>query len=126
MAAFIDDLATGGKGHAQSAANCKRMFSMLERANFKAGATKVFLGQEKLTFLGYLLQGGVLKPYPEKVSAIHRLLPPQTRSELRAFLGLTGYYREFVHHYSHHAKPLTTLLKEDVAWEWTAKCEEAF
>jgi hypothetical protein len=73
-----------------------------------------------------LLQGGSLKPDPEKVSAISRLLPPHTRSELRAFLGLTGYYREFVHSYSHHAKPLTTLLKEDTAWLWSPSCEAAF
>jgi hypothetical protein len=126
VAAFIDDLATGGKGHQHSAANCRKMFAMLEASNFKAGATKVFLGQEELAFLGYLLQDGALKPDPEKVVAIDRLLPPETRSELRAFLGLTGYYREFVHQYSHHAKPLTSLLKEDVAWEWTPACDASF
>jgi hypothetical protein len=107
---FIDDLATGGKDHRQAAANCKKMFITLQAANFKAGATKVFMGLEELAFLGFLLQGGHIKPDPEKVTAISRLQPPHTRSELRAFLGLTGYYREFVHHYSHLAKPLTQLL----------------
>lgn len=95
---------------------------MLQAANFKAGATKVFLGLEELSFLGFLLQDGQIKPDPEKVAAINRLLPPHTRSELRAFLGLTGYYREFVEKYSHVAKPLTQLLQEDVVWEWTKLC----
>ena len=52
VAAFIDDLVTGGQGHQQSTANCKHMFAMLEGANFKAGASKVFLGQEELAFFG--------------------------------------------------------------------------
>lgn len=39
---------------------------------------------------------------------------------------MTGYYRDFVHRYSAIAKPLTELLKEDHAWEWTSACQEAF
>ena len=79
-----------------------------------------------MQFLGFFLQQGCIKPDPEKVTAIDRLQPPHTRSELRAFLGLTGYYREFVERYSHVAKPLTQLLQEDVAWEWTSTCQAAF
>jgi hypothetical protein len=104
---FIDDLATGGGDHVKCAANVDKLFSMLAAYNLKAGAEKVFLGLEKLDFLGYTLQSGSISPDGSKVSAIGRLLPPQTRTEVRAFLGLTGYYREFIYHYSHIAKPLT-------------------
>ena len=55
---FIDDLATGGKSHPHSASNCNKMFAMLQGANFKAGATKVFLGLTEMAFLGFLLQDG--------------------------------------------------------------------
>ncbi len=41
-------------------------------------------------------------------------------------MGLTGYYRDFVHRYSAIAKPLTELLKEDHVWEWTSACQVAF
>ena len=39
---------------------------------------------------------------------------------------MTGYYREFVERYSHISKPLTQLLQEDIAWEWTPPCQLAF
>lgn len=126
IAGFIDDLATGGVDHKQAAANTARMFAMLRDYNLKAGAEKVFLGLEEVQFLGYTLKGGNISPDGEKVAAIERLLPPQTRTEVRAFLGLTGYYREFVHRYSHIARPLSRLLEEDRPWEWGREQEAAF
>ena len=86
------------------------MFACLQAAGFKAGAEKVHMGLTEIQFLGYSLSQGQLQPDPDKVEAIKRLQPPHTRSEVRAFLGLTGYYREFVMRYSHIAKPLTMLL----------------
>lgn len=123
---FIDDLATGGQDHEQGAANAARLFAMLADFNYKAGAEKVSMGLEEMSFLGYKLHQGTIQPDGEKVAAIDRLLPPQTRTEVRAFLGLTGYYREFVHGYSNIARPLTLLLAEDTKWEWSPACERAF
>ena len=60
------------------------------------------------------------------MEAISRLVPPENRSQLRGFLGLAGYYRQFVHRYAAHARPLTELLKEDTAWVWGEQQEAAF
>lgn len=122
----MDDLATGGHNHKGSAANTAEMFAMLKKRGLKAGADKIFMGLTELKFLGYLIKDGKLYPDPDKVEAIKRLLPPTTRSEVRSFLGLTGYYREFVQGYSQKARPLTDLLKEDTPWEWTPARQRAF
>ena len=126
LGCFIDDLATGGNSHAENAARASSMFAMLATRRLLAGADKVFLGLEAICFLGYLLKDGQAHPDPDKVAAITRLLPPTTRSEVRSFLGITGYYRDFIERYSLKARPLSDLLKEDVPWEWTAACTSAF
>ena len=47
----------------------------------------------------------------KKVECIRKYPQPKNLKELRAFLGLSGYYRRFVKDYGKIAKPLTKLLR---------------
>ncbi len=46
--------------------------------------------------------------------------------EVHNFLGLAGYYRRFVKGFSMLASPLTKLLRKDVKFQWTDKCQQSF
>jgi len=47
-------------------------------------------------------------------------------TEVRAFVGLSGYYRRFVQDFSVIASPLYELMKKGAEFEWTNECHEAF
>ena len=51
---------------------------------------------------------------------------PEKEKDVKAFLGLTGYYRKFIQNFSSIAKPLTTLLKKENKWKWTSEEQESF
>ncbi|KAK1660836.1 hypothetical protein QYE76_048995 [Lolium multiflorum] len=72
-----------------------------------------------------LFKGGIAVD-PSKIKTVEEWNAPTTQTEVRAFLGLAGYYRRFVEGFSSIARPMTQLLKKDKKFECTDKCEESF
>ena len=62
--------------------------------------------------LGHVLGGGSTKPQDKKLEKILGTRRPETKKELRSFLGTIGYYQKFIDNYSNKAKPLTDRLKK--------------
>lgn len=53
-------------------------------------------------------------PDDDRIVAITKMIAPKTATEVRAFLGVTGYYRRFIQGYASIARPLIDLTKADV------------
>ena len=51
--------------------------------------------------------------------------PPTMSKQVRAFLGLVGYYRKFIKGFAKIAKPLTLLTRQQVKFEWTPEHQAA-
>lgn len=61
----------------------------------------------------------------EKVQTVQNWPYPTTIKEVRGFLGLTGYYRQFIKQYGTIATPLTALLKKN-GFEWNSVVKTAW
>jgi hypothetical protein len=44
---------------------------------------------------------------PSKIEAVSKWQSPKSVTEIRSFLGLAGYYRQFIENFSKIAKPMT-------------------
>ena len=68
----------------------------------------------------------VSDPLPAKIHVIQHMQPPTTPKQVRAFLGLAGYYRKFIKAFAKTAKPLTLLTRQQVKFELTLEHHTAF
>ncbi|CAM9851265.1 unnamed protein product [Choristocarpus tenellus] len=62
-------------------------------------------------FVGMNVGRDELSPAPSEIIAVAKLDPPSTVEQLRSFLGMTGYMRQFVPNYGEVAAPLTNILR---------------
>ena len=76
--------------------------------------------------LGYMVGNGEISPENDKIEAVVKFPRPTTKKDVRAFLGLLGYYRKFTPNYASTALPLTDLTKKSLPVLWTAACDTAF
>ncbi|GJW17424.1 putative reverse transcriptase domain-containing protein [Tanacetum coccineum] len=53
-----------------------------------------------------------------KIESIRDWASPKTPTEIRHFLGLTGYYQRFIEGFSKVAKPMTKLTQKSVKFDW--------
>jgi hypothetical protein len=53
-------------------------------------------------------------------------MPPTTVLEIQSFIGLAGYYCQFIKDFSKIAKPMTKLLEKNKAFKWTNECQASF
>jgi hypothetical protein len=76
--------------------------------------------------LGHTISQAGIAVDPDKVQEVMNWKPPTTVRQIRSFLGLAGYYQRFIPDFSRIVKPITELLKKEVKFVWSQKCEDAF
>ncbi|GBG74376.1 hypothetical protein CBR_g18787 [Chara braunii] len=123
---YLDDILIFSKsveGHAQ---HVETVLSLLRQHKYKVNLEKYEFGRTKILYLSHEVSAEGIRPEDAKVASIRDWPRPQTVTEVRSFLGICGYYRNFVKNYSTVASPLTDLTRLDTAWEWSDECEAAF
>ncbi|KAL3988098.1 5-hydroxytryptamine receptor 3 [Sarotherodon galilaeus] len=82
--------------------------------------------QEKVEYLGHIVDAQGLHPVEKKVKAIMDAPTPKNVTELKAYLGLLNYYNKFLPNLATLLAPLHELLRHEVRWTWQKRQEEAF
>ena len=102
--------------------------SRVRAAGLTIKPSKSAVGCEKIDFLGHEVGDQVITLQEENVEKIVRAERPKTKKQVKSFLGLTGYYRNFIPNYTAIAVPLIDLTRKKAPnqVEWSEPQEKAF
>ena len=82
--------------------------------------------KKHIQYLGHIVSEKGFEWLPEKLDSIRSMPAPRTAKEVKQFLGLIGYCRKFVSHFTDISRPLTKLTRHNVSFEWMEQCQKAF
>ena len=123
---FIDDILIYTQTVEEHEEVVRWVLRRLVEEGYYANPDKCEFFMKEVSFLGHVINEKGIQVQQHKVRSVAAWPTPTTRRQVKAFLGLTGYYRKFVEGYSKLALPLTELTKLDHKWTWGAAEQQAF
>jgi hypothetical protein len=129
---YLDDILIHTKGseseHRDAVA---AVLETLHGDNWHIAPGKCVWGATSVGFIGYVVDREGIHVDPGKIKAIQEWPRPKSVRDVRSFLGLTGFYRRFVHRYAAIARPLFEATNRTPAggtrrFEWSSDLEVAF
>ena len=104
------------------------ILTRIGEAGLTVKVDKCQFGMKQCVYLGHVVGNGMIQPEVSKVEAVQSFARLETKTQVRGFLGLTGYYRRFIPDYATVAAPLTDLTRKSAPniVQWSEACNNAF
>jgi hypothetical protein len=125
MLVFFDDILIYSSTKEDHLKHVRLILQVLRDNKLFAKQSKCVFATEQVEYLGHVISAKGVATDPQKIVAVQEWSLPKTLTQLRGFLGLTGYYRRFVKNYGQICRPLHDMLKKE-SFKWTDAQTTAF
>jgi len=126
VAVFIDNVLIGTETEEGHDGIVEEVLRRLEENNLYVKPKKCAWKVQKVNFLGVVIGQGKIEMKEEKVAGVLNWPVPKMVRDVRKFLGLANYYRQFMKDFAKLAQPLNNLTRKEEKWRWRSEQQEAF
>ena len=125
---YWDDILVHTRTWEEHLKTLRELFRRLAQAGMTIRPSKCIFGVDSIDFLGHQLQHGLIGLQEDNVAKIRNAPRPTTKKQVRSFLGLAGYYRDFIPNFAAVAAPLSDLTRkgQPSKVEWDQPQEKAY
>ena len=124
--AYLDDILVFSNTIEDHLKHIERVLNSLREHNLRLKPSKCEFFRKETQYLGFKISEKGIQPDLDKVKAIKLVATPTTVKEVRAFIGMTSYYRRFIANFSDIAEPLINLTRKYARFLWDDACQTAF
>ena len=100
MKSYIDDSLIHAKTKDEFLKNLDIVFSRIRKHKIKINPDKVFFSDSHIEFVGHEITHDGVQFSGKKKSGVQDIPLPQTKGDLKKFLGLANYFRDHVENHS--------------------------
>jgi hypothetical protein len=128
---YIDDIIIYGDTEEEILERTAQVFNRFREFNIHIKRSKCRFGLESIQYVGHILSKSGISMSEERKAAVLGIPRPETVGQLRTFLGMTGYFRQFIQNYAHIVGPLHTMnssgnKNKGKALQWTSETDSNF
>ena len=125
---FINDIIVYSRTEDEHIELIDWVLSRLEAEGYYANPAKCQFLRSEVSFLSHVVSQAGVSMQQHKVEVVRNWPVLQSVKDVRAFLGLAGFYRRFVRSFAAIAQPLTDLTKiaDRQWWSWGAAEQKSF
>ena len=120
---FIDDIIVYSGSSEEHSEHLRIVLQTIRERHLYAKLSKCQFWLDRVAFLGHVISAEGVSVDPQKIEAVVNWKSLKNVLEVRSFLGLAGYYMNFVEGFSKIAAPLTKLTRKDVKYDWVDACQ---
>ncbi len=124
---YMDDIVVHSKTREEHDWLVEQAVMILEENNMNINLSKVQLCKSEVKLLGVTVNGTEITPSEIKQNEALEFPRPEGVSDVRRFLGLTGWFRNHIENYAEHTIALTYSLRgKNTSWKWSEEMGKEF
>jgi hypothetical protein len=123
---YQDDLTIVSKDRKDHLSHLRIVFEQCRKYVISLNPKKSIFGIDEGKNLGHMASKGGVSIDLERVQSIKYVCPPINKKSLQSFFGNINFIRRFVPNFVERIKPMSALLKKDVAFRWDDKAIKSF
>ncbi|GBG77814.1 hypothetical protein CBR_g25745 [Chara braunii] len=123
---YLDDILVYIRSLDEHVEHLRTVLERLRQAKYKANRDKCEFAQQELKYLGHYVTPEGIRPLADKIEAIRVWPEPTNTTDVRSFMGLAGYYQQFIIRYSRIAAPMTILQSPKVPFVFDDDARRSF
>ena len=112
---YLDDVIVYSNTEEDHLCRLQAVFERFHEHGLKLKPSKCSFLHKQITFLGHEVSADGMRLGDLNLKGIAEMAPPANYTEVRRFLGMTGFFRRFIKNYAQIAKPLNDILEGEAS-----------